>query len=107
MNDKLVYLKSHNRRDKERCTYSLHSGLHIAKLSSSLGVELWETTKHYNDDLNSVCYISKSDYHRELNTDGTVGFIKMNCSRAYKASDRLSFLRATRGERKIILCKLG
>ena len=107
MNDKLVYLKSHNRRDKERCTYSLHSGLHIAKLSSSLGVELWETTKHYNDDLNSVCYISKSDYHRELNTDGTVGFIKMNCSRAYKATGRLSFLRATRGERKIILCKLG
>ena len=53
-----------------------------------------------------VCVISKSDYHRELNTDGTVGFITMNCSGAYKASDRLSFLRGTRGERKIILWKL-
>ena len=59
MNDKLIYLKSYNRRDEERCTYNLHSGLHIAKLSSSLGVELWETAKHYNDDLNTVCYLKE------------------------------------------------
>ena len=60
MNDKLNYLKSYNRREEERCTYSLHSGLHIAKRSSSLGVELWETAKHYNDDLNSVYYLKKN-----------------------------------------------